>query len=248
MAVHITNEPPGELRFEPSPRWVRAAAGGETVVDSRRALLVWEPGRVVPRYCFPRDDVRMELLRPTGDGRRFALEVGGRVREDAAWTYDDDDLANHVAFDWSAMDAWFEEDEEVLVHPRDPHKRIDVLASSRHVVVALDGEVVADTKRPRLLFETGLPTRYYIPSEDVRTELLEATSKKTRCPYKGLASYWTVAAHDDVAWTYRDPLPAVAEIKDLIAFFNERADITVDGELEERPQTQWSRVRPSGGR
>jgi len=153
----------------------------------------------------------------------------------------DEDLAGYVQVDWGAVDRWLEEDEEVVGHPRDPFHRIDVRESSRHVVVALDGEVVAESRRPTLLFETGLPVRYYLPREDVRLDQLEAASdKRTTCAYKGHASYFGTDAHPDIAWTYLEPLPDAEQIRGLIAFFNERADITVDGELQGRPTTQWS--------
>jgi uncharacterized protein (DUF427 family) len=131
----------------------------------------------------------------------------------------------------------------VFVHARDPHKRVDVLESSRHVVVSIDGTVVADSQRPRLLFETGLPTRYYFPPEDVRTELFESSEKQTQCPYKGTASYWSFGDQRDVAWYYPEPIPEQPRLKGLISFFNEHVDIEVDGEREERPQTQWSAAR-----
>ena len=149
-----------------------------------------------------------------------------------------------MAFDWHAMDAWYEEEDEVFVHARDPHKRVDVLESSRHVVVSVDDVVLADTRRPRLLFETGLPTRYYIPPEDVRMDLLRPSEKHTQCPYKGTASYLSSETEQDVAWFYPEPIPEQPRIQGLIAFFNERVDIDVDGEREERPRSQWS-VRPA---
>ena len=141
-------------------------------------------------------------------------------------------------------DRWFEEDEEVFVHPKDPYHRVDVLESSRHVRVSLNGEVVAETSRPKLLFETGLPVRYYIPPEDVREELLVPSEKHTRCPYKGVASYWSVKAGgelaENLAWYYPEPTPDTAKIADHLCFFNEKVDLTVDGEAQPRPQTQWS--------
>ena len=165
--------------------------------------------------------------------------------ERAAWSYvDAGELADHVAFDWNAMEAWFEENEEVFVHARDPHKRVDVLESSRHVVVSIDGTVVAETDRPSLVVETGLPVRYYIPAEDVRTDLMEQTDHHTQCPYKGTASYLSSETEQDVAWFYPEPIPEQPRITGLIAFFNERVDIEVDGEREDRPATQWS-VRPA---
>ena len=149
-------------------------------------------------------------------------------------------LNDHVAFEWDAIDHWFEEDDEVFVHPRSPYHRVDVLNSSRHVRVELDGVTVAETRRPRLLFETGLPTRYYIPPDDVRMDLLRPSEKHTQCPYKGTASYLSSETEEDIAWFYPEPTPEQPRIAGLIAFFNERVDIEVDGEREERPHTQWS--------
>ncbi len=143
------------------------------------------------------------------------------------------------------MDAWYEEEEEIFVHPRDPYKRVDVMQSSRHVRVVMAGETVAETRRYRLLFETGLPTRYYMPKEDVRADLLEPSSTTSRCPYKGLASYWSIKVggkvFKDFVWTYPDPIPECPKIKDLLCFFNERVDaIYVDGELLAATKTHWS--------
>jgi uncharacterized protein (DUF427 family) len=230
----------GPLIYEVSPRWVRVRYRDETIADSKAPLLTWEEGTVVPFYLFPREAVRSELLSDAGteNGKQW-YDVAGASR--AAWSYPGaDGLSGHVAFDWNAMDAWYEEEEEVFVHARDPHKRVDVVESSRHVVVSIDGVVVADTHRPRLLFETGLPTRYYFPPEDVRRDLLRPSEKHTQCPYKGTASYWSVDGEEDLAWFYPDPIPEQPGIKGLIAFFNERVDIEVDGERVERPQTQWS--------
>ena len=143
------------------------------------------------------------------------------------------------------MDAWFEEDEQVFVHARDPYHRVDVVPTSRHIRVSFGGEVVAETRRANALFETGLPTRWYIPRNDVRHEVLETSASSTRCPYKGVASYRSVRAgaerDEDLVWSYERPLPAVAGITGQLAFFNERVDIDVDGEREERPRTPWSK-------
>jgi uncharacterized protein (DUF427 family) len=142
------------------------------------------------------------------------------------------------------VDAWFEEDDEVFVHARDPYHRVDVLNSSRHVRVEIDGATVAASRRPRLLFETGLPTRYYLPKADVRMDLLEPTDTTTRCPYKGEAIYWSARIggqlREDVVWSYPYPIPEIPKIEHLLAFFNERVDLYVDGELQVRPQTPWS--------
>jgi uncharacterized protein (DUF427 family) len=207
------------MRYEPTAKWIRAERDGDVMVNSRRAVLFWPPDQVVPRYAFPADDVRLT---------------------DGVHQCSDDDLTGYVEVDWNAVDRWLEEDEEIVGHPRDPFHRIDIRRSTRHVVVSLDGEVVAESRRPVLLFETGLPVRYYLPREDVRLDLLAPSDKRTTCAYKGHASYFGTDAHPDIAWTYLEPLPDAEQIRDLIAFFNERADITVDGQLEERPQTQWS--------
>jgi uncharacterized protein (DUF427 family) len=142
------------------------------------------------------------------------------------------------------MDAWYEEDEQVYVHPSDPYHRVDVLKSSRYVRVKVNGEVVAETQRPKILFETGLPPRYYMPPEDVREEALLKSEKTTQCPYKGIASYYSVEAGgervEDLVWYYPEPIPETTTIKGHLAFFNEKVDLEVDGEEQERPHTQWS--------
>lgn len=253
MAHHLTDDPVEELTYEQSQRWVRGELGGETVVDSHAALVVWEPGKPVPLYAFPAGDVAPEALReadpPAGHShpstaRWWDLEAGGRSERQAAWSYDDPDLAGAIAIQWSALDRWLEEEEEVFVHPRDPHKRVDALQSSRHVVVEVDGEILAESRSPFLLFETNLPVRYYLPRGDVRLELLTRTDKQTRCPYKGVASYWSAEAAgrtlEDIAWTYPNPIRENPQLQDLVCFFNERVDITVDGERSDRPETHWS--------
>jgi uncharacterized protein (DUF427 family) len=249
--------PADTVRIERVGRRVRNYFGGHLIADTTRALLVWEPRRLAV-YWFPVEDVRMEYLKPKPhtldageetETARWNLDVAGRSAENAAWSYPEPDparagLKDHVAFYWSQMDAWFEEDDEVFVHPRDPYHRVDVLNSSRHVEVVVEGEVVAETRRPRLLFETGLPTRYYIPKLDVRMELLEPSGSVTACPYKGRASYWSVRVGDrlleDLVWSYPAPIPESAKIENLLAFYNEKVDLYVDGELQPRPKTQWS--------
>ncbi|GGN79179.1 hypothetical protein GCM10011579_063260 [Streptomyces albiflavescens] len=254
---YVRTTPEGIL-WEPSERWVRGRTGEITVVDSRHPVLVWEPGRPVPLYAFPREEIRADLLRPaqnpplgthSGSQIFYDLEIGGEVLENAAWTFPADDLADHIAFEWfqrsgKGLDHWYEEEEEIFIHPRDPHKRVDALPSSRHVKVEINGTVVADTNRPVVLFETGLPVRYYIPREDVRLDLLVHTDHTSGCPYKGTAEYWSrqgdADAPPNLAWSYPHPLPAVAGIERLIAFYNEAVDITVDGEVLERPVTAFS--------
>jgi len=245
------------LFFEGSPRRVRVMFGGEIVADSRRVKLMHEQGHL-PVYYFPRGDVRRDLLEATGhtthcpfkgDASYWSVRVGDKVVENAVWGYPEPidsapPLADYLAFYWHMMDHWCEEDEEIFVHPRDPYHRVDVLESSRHVKVSVNGEVVAETERPKILFETGLPPRYYIPPEDVREEALVLSDKETQCPYKGVASYYSVEADgrrvEDLVWYYAEPIPEAAKIKGHLAFFNEKVDLEVDGVEQERPQTQWS--------
>jgi uncharacterized protein (DUF427 family) len=245
------------VRMEPTERRVRTYFAGHLIADSRKALLLWEPERL-PVYWFPMRDVRMDFLKPKqhtleGGGQagtaRWDLDVEGRSAENAAWSHlqpgpERAGLKDHLTFYWNSMDAWYEEDDEVFVHPRDPHHRVDVLNSSRHVKVVVEGVVVAETRRPRLLFETGLPTRYYIPKVDVRMDLLESTASITACPYKGQASYWAVKVGDrrieDLVWAYPAPIPECSKIENLLSFYNEKVDIDVDGELQPRPKTHWS--------
>jgi uncharacterized protein (DUF427 family) len=245
------------LYFEDSPRRVRVVFGGETVADSRRAKLLHEAG-LLPVYYFPIEDVRMELLEESdhtthcpfkGDASYWSVRAGDRVAENAVWSYPEPidsapPIADYLAFYWRKMDHWYEEDEEVFVHPRDPYHRVDVLESSRRVRVTVNGEVVAETKQPTMLFETGLPPRYYIPREDVREDVLARSEKTTRCPYKGIASYYAVKAGgeriEDLVWYYPEPIPEAAKIKGLLAFFNEKVDLEVDGVVQQKPRTQWS--------
>jgi uncharacterized protein (DUF427 family) len=180
----------------------------------------------------------------TAEGRGADLTAGRQSRAGAAFYPADPDLAGYVVLDFSAFDAWYEEDELNVAHPRDPFHRVDVLPSSRHVRVELDGHVLADSSRPALLFETMLPTRYYLPRDDIRAELTPSRTR-TYCAYKGQASYWSAAVGDrvvpDIAWTYQQPLHDATQVRGLVAFFNERLDVIVDGERLERPITPWSR-------
>jgi uncharacterized protein (DUF427 family) len=247
----------GRVRTEPNQRRVRVFFGGEAVADSSRTLYLLETDHL-PVYYFPRGDVRFDLLEPTshhthcpykGDASYFAVVAGGQRYENAVWAYPDPidtvpQLRDYVAFYWDRADAWYEEDDEVFKHARDPYHRVDVLNSSRHVQVLVDGELVAESHRPRLLFETGLPVRYYLPKLDVRLDLLEPSPTRTRCPYKGEAVYWSVRAggvvHEDIVWGYPAPIPETPKIENLLAFYNEKVDIVVDGVPQERPVTKWS--------
>jgi uncharacterized protein (DUF427 family) len=243
------------VRIENGPKRVRTFLGGELLADTKHPKLVWEVP-YFPSYYFPAADVRMDALIPNGhtrhspsrgDAVNFTVKAGDREVEDAAWHYPDspvEELRGLIRFDWDAMDGWFEEDEEVYVHPHDPYKRIDVLHSSRHVEVEVNGVKVAETHSPTLLFETGLPTRYYVPKVDVRMDLLVPTDTTSGCAYKGFAKYWSVEADgetfEDVVWSYPTPLPENVKIAGLVAFYNEKVDLIVDGERLERPKTKFS--------
>lgn len=246
------------FRWEDSRRRVRVVFGGITIADSKRVMLLHEFGRL-PVFYFPVEDVRTDVLETTGyhtssplkgEASYWTMRAGDRVAEHAAWSYlnplpDGPQVKDYMAFYWDLMDAWYEEDQQVFAHARDPYKRVDVLPGSRHVRVVLGGVTVADTQHPFLLLETGLPTRYYIPEQGVRMELLEPTETTSRCPYKGKASYWSAQAGDklfkDIVWSYRDPLQECSRIAKLLSFFNERVDaIYVDGERLAAPKTIWS--------
>jgi uncharacterized protein (DUF427 family) len=177
------------------------------------------------------------------DGQPVDLRAGGQDRPAAGFLPADPDLAGYVVLDFRAFDSWYEEDEANVAHPRDPFHRIDVLPSSRHVRVELDGQVLAESTRPMLLFETTLPVRYYLPPEDIRADLTPSDTR-TYCAYKGQAAYWSAAVGDrvvpDIAWTYHEPLHDALRVGGLVSFFNERVDVIVDGQRAERPVTPWS--------
>jgi uncharacterized protein (DUF427 family) len=253
------HQPGGEevVWAEPTARRVRVFFGGEAIADSNNVMVLFNGPRI-PMYFFPRSHVRMEFAEESdrqetdprlGERSYASLKVGAHRAEDALFNYpapivDGPDLSEFVSFVWDAMDSWFEEDEQILRHPRDPYKRVDVLHSSRHVRVLVEGSVVADTERPMLLFETGLPVRYYIPKLDVRMDLLSPTPTRTRCPYKGEAVYWNldVDSHhlEDIVWSYPAPIPEIPKIENLLSFYNEKVDIEVDGVVHARPKTGWS--------
>ena len=239
---------------EPVPRRIRAFLGSEKVLDTNRALYVWEWPNY-PQYYIPLADVRQDLLEPEGytqqTGRGAVelrgLRVGDLHRPRAARVLAESPiggLSGTVRFDWAALDAWYEEDEQVFVHPRSPYTRVDALRSNRPVRVELDGVVLADAGSTVMVFETGLPTRYYLSRTDVDFAHLIATGTMTACPYKGTTSgYWSVRAgdttHADLAWSYDFPTRQLLPIAGLIAFYNEKVDITLDGQRLDRPQTHF---------
>jgi uncharacterized protein (DUF427 family) len=241
----------GELRHEPTAKWIRALVGTETVVDTTRAVLVWEPRRFVASYAVPVEDLTADLVpapaegsdgllvlhpgipfsRHSTAGESFTLRTAQRDLPAAAFRPSDPDLEGLVLLDFAAFDAWYEEDEVIHGHPRDPYHRVDVRRSSRHVRVELDGRVLADTRRPTLVFETNLPVRYYLPREDVQVGLTPSDTR-TICAYKGEASYWSIPGHDDLVWAYEHPLPDAAGLAGLVAFYDERVQVTVEGVAE----------------
>lgn len=243
----------GRVKVETSHRRVRVMLGGEYVADSIRPLLVWEVP-YYPTYYFPEADVNMESFVDSGETKNspsrgvatlYQVKAGGK--EGSAYGYAEpkiEELTGHSAFKWNSMDHWFEEDEEVYTHARDPYTRIDILPSSRRVRVELDGVTIADTTNASFLFETNLPTRYYLPKTDVRMELLTPTDLATECPYKGTARYWSVnidgTEHENIVWGYDTPLPESQKVAGLVAFYNEKLDIYVDEVLEEKPKTKSS--------
>jgi uncharacterized protein (DUF427 family) len=253
-----------ELRYEPTGKRIRAGLGDDTVVDSTRALLVWEPRRICPSFAVPAADIRAELLparaEPDGEapdllhpgipfsvhscpGAELTVRAGGATRERAAFRPADPDLAAYVLLDFDAFDAWQEEDEWIFSHPRDPFHRVDFRRSSRHVRIEVDGEPIADSRTPTLVFETRLPVRFYLPREDVLVDV-HPSEKRTSCPYKGHASYWSVDVggrrRRDVAWSYESTLPDSGQLAGLVAFFDELVDVIVDGERRERAGGAYS--------
>jgi uncharacterized protein (DUF427 family) len=237
-----------------SPKWIRVYFGGEFIASSKKTILVRENGHFL-NYYFPRQDVHMDLLERSGlqhelpglgQAAHWTVKAGEKEAKNAAWSLEQAraeaaEVEGFVAFKWDQMDAWFEEDEQVFIHPRDPFVRIDTVQSSRHVRVVIDGETVAETQRPMLLFETGLPVRYYIPKVDVRMDLLQPSKTHTACPYKGEASYYTIKVgnhvSEDIVWYYPFPYLEVSKIQNMLAFYNEKVDLYVDGVKEERFKT-----------
>ncbi len=240
----------GLVRTEQGHKRVRAYLEGEKVADTIRPLLVWETP-YYPAYYFPAGDLFAELL-PTwetehspsrGEAELYDVKTSRAVAPKAALRYATSplsELRDAVHLRWDAMDEWLEEDEPVYTHPRDPHTRVDILASSRHVKVVVDGVTVAESHQPRILFETGLPPRYYMPLSDLRLDLMTPSPTESHCPYKGTASYWSLETgqkrYDDFVWTYRTPLPESQKIAGLACFYNDKVELYVDGVLQDAPR------------
>ncbi|OLB79952.1 MAG: hypothetical protein AUI14_08545 [Actinobacteria bacterium 13_2_20CM_2_71_6] len=243
----------GRVKVEQGHKRIRAYLGGELVADTVTPLLVWEVP-YYPAYYLPVADVRAKLT-PNGatehSPSRGTAELLDVVTErataaGAARRYPDSpigELRDAVRLDWDAMDEWLEEDEPVYVHPRSPYTRVDILSSSRHIRVELDGVVLAESVHPSILFETGLPPRYYLPLSDVRWDALRPSDRTSHCPYKGTAGYWSVqvngTVHEDLVWIYRTPLPESQKIAGMACFYNERVDLYVDGVKQDRPGSRF---------
>jgi uncharacterized protein (DUF427 family) len=241
--------------IEPVPRRIRAILDGVVVLDTTRAKYVWE-WPYYPQYYVPLADVNADVLvdedHPEhlrrGSARRHGLRVGDTVRAGSAHVFGDDaleGLAGTVRLDWDALDTWLEEDEVVFVHPRSPYTRVDALRSTRTVRVELEGLVLAESSAPIMVFETGLPTRYYLDRTTVDFAHLVASDTETACPYKGRTTgYWSVRVGDelreDLAWSYDFPTRQLLPIAGLVAFYDEKVDVFVDGVLNERPKTKFS--------
>ena len=272
MVDHLMSALP-LLRYQPVSKRVRVALQGERVADSTAAVLVWEPMRVVPSYAVPEAHVTADLtpaepgpdpeyravgfgpdspplLDPTvpfavhtAAGDVLTVAVGSASRDRAAFRLVDDDVRGLVVLDFDAFD-WWEEDEPIVGHPRDPFHRIDVRRSSRRVRIEHGGVVLAESTRCRILFEGAFPMpRYYVPRDDVRVELRPGTLA-TVCAYKGRATHHTAVVGDselaDIAWSYESPLEDAASVRGLICFYHERLDLFVDGEAIDRVRTPWS--------
>ena len=265
-ATAIAQKAPGFLKnpdkfleVDLSPRRVRVKFAGETIVDSTGALLMCEGGHV-PIYYFPMADVRMDLFTPTdntshcgykGHASYWTLAVGDSVEKNVMWSYRDPyeemlQIEDYVAFYWNCMASWWEEDEEIFKHARDPKHRVDAILSHRPVQVIVGGQTLADTTNARFVFETNHPVRYYVPAEDVSMDLLSNSDTGSQCPYKGIASYYNATiggqSYDDIAWSYQQPVDECPKIRDLICFYNENVDsIVVDGAEVDKPETKWSK-------
>ncbi len=255
MIAEETGISPWWPAAEASSRWVRVGLNAKTVADSRRTQLLvqYGPPPMLPTYFFPIEDIDSSALvnkQTRDDGsHQWDVEIDGVRVVGGAWTHPRTDgplasLRDLVTFTWMGALDWFEEDDPVFAHARDPHKRVDVAPSSRHVQVVVRDQLVAESANPTLLFETTLPPRYYLPQSDVRMDLLVTSDTVTQCPYKGTARYWSLAIGDeqlaDIAWSYPTPVPENPRIKDLVCFFNERVELIVDGQHLERPLTPWS--------
>jgi len=234
MAPPFTNP-----HIEASVKRVRVRFGGQGIADTCKAKLVWEKPQY-PWYFFQKSDVQDKFLREVpsedsnADTKLFDVVVSDKVASRAAILHTGGPLSGLIKISFGAMDSWFEEEEQIFIHPKDPYKRVDVLQSARHVRVEVNGVEVANTTKPKLLFETSLGVRTYIPLTDCRLDLLEPSTLNTECPYKGVASYYSIRLPDgtlkeNYVWWYRTPQAECIEIKGYLSFYDEKVDVWVDG-------------------
>jgi uncharacterized protein (DUF427 family) len=255
LGTHLT-----ALRYEPTAKRLRAEVDGHLIADTYNGMLVWEPKRLVPAYAIAEQDFSAQLvpspsreqagtppvLDPSNPfaqritaGQVYDIRAADRTLTAAAFRADDPDLKNHLLLDFNKFD-WREEEEPIVGHPHDPFHRIDILRSSRNVRIELDKQLLAESSRPVLLFETLLPVRFYLPAEDLATAF-EPSDTVSYCAYKGRASYLSLPGkRNDIAWTYPEPLREAEPVRDLVCFFDEHVDVFVDGQRKQRPTTPWS--------
>lgn len=250
------------VRREPTEWRLRARWGDTEIVDTTSAMLVWEPRRVVPSYAVPLADLRVPLatsqdaapadpggiLHPgipfavhSAEGESFDLVVGDKTLPAAAFRVKDSELEPYAVLDFDAVDAWYEEDELLVSHPREPYHWVRTLPTSRQLRIEHEGVVVAESSRATFVYETSLPVRFYLPREDVVADLTPS-GVKTACAYKGHATYFSAPGLPDIAWSYPQPLKQVADLAGLVAFYDDLLDVYVDGELRERPKSVLSKV------
>jgi uncharacterized protein (DUF427 family) len=240
----LTPEPlPSRLLFvEPLRRRMRVQLAGEWIADSEDVLLLHEPARYPVAY-FPLKDIRPDVLadesRTTqhgelGDMAWFTARAGAKAVPRAAWRYTAlpayaESLGGRVAFAWRAMDAFYEEDDRIVGHAADNYHRIDIRQSSRHLLVKHGGQVIADSKRPLVMFESGFAPRWYVPREDVDADALTLSPMQTFCPYKGLASYYNLGERTRIGWSYIQAWRDIARVSNFLSFQQDLIDVFLDG-------------------
>jgi uncharacterized protein (DUF427 family) len=222
----LQGAPAHRIYFEPYPRRIRAMIGDQVVLDSVDGRLLYE-SNLPPVLYVPLEDIDASLLEPSDTTTHCPFKGDASYRhlagvEDAVWLYEDPIeqaawLDGYASLYWEKADAWFVEDERVFSHLRDPYHRVDIAPTSRAVRVTLDGETIAESTNAKLLFETGIAPRVYVPREDVSAELTES-SKRTTCPYKGEATYWNVGGAPDAAWSYETPLRESEDVAGHLSF------------------------------
>jgi uncharacterized protein (DUF427 family) len=231
------------LYVEPLRRRMRVRFGGKWIADSERALVLFEPGHY-PMAYFPETDIAPNTLHSTEHTTRhpelgvtswYAVQAGEQKAKRGAWQHIGlpayaSDLHGRVAFAWPAMDAFYEEDERIVGHAADSYHRIDIRRTSRHLVVRHGERIIADTKQPLALYESGFAPRWYVPRADVDESALTPVERQTFCPYKGLCSYYDIGDAHLAVWSYPDAYPEVHRISNLLSFEPDMVSVQLDGE------------------